>query len=101
MPDTTDPPSTPAQRPAGLERRQIDRTPPPPPRIIGEARVRPEHTRLEIAMDPQSWYPVLDRNPKALEPIARPAYLWIAVHGRPLHLRAAHFELHANPEEPR
>jgi len=46
-------------------------------------------------VDPPSWYPVLERNPEALDPVARPGYLWIAVHGRPMHVWAAHFEVRA------
>jgi hypothetical protein len=52
-----------------------DRVPPPPPRIIGEARVRPEHARRELGLDPRAWYPVLERNPEDLHVWARHFHL--------------------------
>lgn len=93
MPDTTDPPST----PTGPERRARDRT--PPPRIIGEARVRPGHARRELGLDSRAWYLVLERNPEALEPVAQPGYLWIDVQGHRRHVWARHF--HIRTEESR
>jgi hypothetical protein len=55
--------------------------------------------RRELGLDPRVWYPVLERNPEALEPMARPGYLWIDFQGRSMHVWARH--LHIRTEESR
>jgi hypothetical protein len=93
----TAPPSSTVPRWAGPERRRFDRSLLTAPRIIGEARVRPEHAQHAHAVDPRFWYPVLERNPEALDPVARPGYLWIAIRGRPVQVWAAHFDVTVDP----
>ena len=45
------------------ERRRIERPPRIAPRVIGRARVAPGYARLELGLDPEEWYPVVDRHP--------------------------------------
>jgi hypothetical protein len=94
MPDTTNPPSTPAQPPAGLERRARDRTPPPPPRVIGRARILPGQAWHSPGMDPRTWYHVLDGNPAVTTP-PLPGWMWIELNHKPRNVWAAHFEMRA------
>ena len=74
------------------ERRRFDRTPAPPPRVIGRARLRPPWTRVHPGLHAGEWYPVLERNPDILSAIegglARPGYVWIDVPGKALHVWA-------------
>jgi hypothetical protein len=97
MPDTTDPASTLPQPPAGLECRQVDRTPPPPPRVIGRARILAGQAWHSPGMDPKTWYPVLKSNPEVTTP-PLPGWMWIELHGKPRNVWAAHFEM--KPEAP-
>jgi hypothetical protein len=41
---------------------------------------------------PTEWVPVLERNEEAMELEPRPGYVWVAVHGRQLHIWADHRE---------
>ena len=89
--------STDRQRWAGPERRARDRTPPPPPRVIGRARLWPGEGWHSPGMNPQTWYPVLDGNPEVSTP-PLPGMMWIELHGRPRNVWAAHFEVHVEPQ---
>ena len=95
MPDDGPGPSTKPQRWAGSERRARDRTPPPPPRVIGRARLRPGQAWHYPGMDPGAWYPVLDRNPAVATP-PLPGWMGIELHGKPRNVWAAHFEVHGS-----
>jgi hypothetical protein len=86
--------STEPQRWAGPERRRFDRTPPPPPRVIGRARVLPGDRWHSPGFVPDAWYPVLDRNPAVTTP-PLPGWMWIELHGKPRNVWAAHFEVRA------
>ncbi|HEX3236178.1 MAG TPA: hypothetical protein VHR41_18445 [Gemmatimonadales bacterium] len=67
--------------------------PVPSPRVIGEARVRAEHARRALGLNPRVWYPILERNPESSEPVARSGYLWIEVDGEPRQVWARHFHI--------
>jgi hypothetical protein len=80
--DDSSPPSTGPQRYGGVERRGHDRTPPPAPRAIGRARVRPEHAGHALSLAPGRWYPVIEQPDDVLmSPID--GYVWIDLDGRP------------------
>jgi hypothetical protein len=49
--------------------------------------------RYYPSLRPGGWYALLDQNPEAVEPGARPGYIWIEVDGRPRHVWSAHFEI--------
>ena len=55
------------------------------------ARV-PPHLASRRPGLPAEWVPVLDRNEDAMEPVARPGYVWVDVRGRPLHVWEEHLE---------
>lgn len=75
------------------ERRLIDRTRPPTPRVIGRARVSATYPHIRTAPVPRGrWFPVVDGNPAVHHP-ALQGYIWIDVYGRLQHVRAAHFEI--------
>jgi hypothetical protein len=96
MANPTPPSSTEPQRWAGPERRRFDRTPPPAPRVIGRARLKPECVRHMHGLLAGEWYPVIER-PGGL--IGRPVegYIWLDYRGRPLSVWAAFFELAQEP----
>jgi hypothetical protein len=72
MVNDTPPSSTELQRWAGPERRRFDRTPPPPPQVIGHARLLPDQAWHSPGLDPTIWYPVLDGNPASRSPDTDP-----------------------------
>ena len=45
------------------------------------------------SLRPNGWYKLIGENPEALEPRARPGYLWIEVDGRPRQVWAGHFKV--------
>ncbi len=76
---------------AGPERRRFPRTPPPPPRVIGRARLRPEYSRM-AGLSAGTWYAVLERPPSVLTPPLA-GYCWIDLGGQPRHVRTAWLEI--------
>jgi hypothetical protein len=99
MPDTTGPPSPPAQPPGELERRQVDRSPPPSPRVVGRARLLPGDRWHSPGFLPDTWYPVLDRNP-AVTTLPLAGWMWVELYGRPRNVWAAHFEVQIGAPTP-
>jgi hypothetical protein len=82
----------------GPDRRQIDRSPPAPLRVLGRAPIQPGHDRLYPALRPAHWYTVVDRDPAAqlaLQGTPHLAgYVWIFVKdGEGRHVLAEHFEV--------
>jgi hypothetical protein len=75
---------------AGSERRACGRTP-PPPRVIGRARVV-DADRL-IGLELGRWFPVVDQNPQALRPEALAGYVWLDVDGWLRHVWAGFLEI--------
>ena len=92
MPDDSPPSSTNPQRYGGLERRARDRIPPPPPRVIGRARVRPEHARHALSLAPGRWYPLIEQPADVLTAPLK-GYVWIDLDGRPRSIWAAFLEI--------
>jgi hypothetical protein len=80
----------------GPERRQFDRTPPPPPKVIGRARIR-RGLLTYPGFRPGTWHAVLERNPRILVLAeggeALPGYIWVDGPTRAEHVWAAHFEV--------
>jgi hypothetical protein len=60
---------------------------------IGRARLVPRVSHHYPSLRPNGWYKVVGHNPEAVEPHARPGYLWIEVDGRPRQVWAGHFEV--------
>jgi hypothetical protein len=93
--------STTPQPYAGPERRHSDRTPPPPPKVIGRARVR-RGLLTYPGFRPGTWHAVLERNPRILSSTehgrALPGYIWVDGPTRAEHVWAAHFEVQLYPE---
>jgi len=75
------------------ERRVRPRPPGSSPTTAGRARLRNDTARFYPSLRPGGWYALLDRNPEAIDPHARPGYMWIEVDGRPRHVWSAHFEI--------
>jgi hypothetical protein len=74
--------STDPQPYTGPERRRVERPHPIPPRVIGRARVAPRYARLLLGLDPEEWYPVVDRNPNTIPQAAPPGYFgWMLERG--------------------
>lgn len=59
---------------------------------VGRARLLPRVSHHYPSLRPNGWYKVVGENPEALEPRARPGYLWIEVDGRPRQVWLGHFE---------
>jgi hypothetical protein len=65
-----------------------------PPRVIGRARVRPEHARHALSLAPGRWYPLIEQPADILtSPLDR--YAWIDLDGRPRSVWAAFLEIEA------
>jgi hypothetical protein len=79
--------------PASHERRRWPREAGAFMAAIGRARLGAYPSRYP-SLRPDDWYKVIGQNPEALEPLARPGYLWIEVDGRPRRVWAGHFEIH-------
>ena len=79
------------------ERRLRPRLPGSSPTTTGRARLRNDTARFYPSLRPGGWYALLDRNPEAIDPPARPGYMWIEVDGRPRHVWLAHFEIGERP----
>jgi hypothetical protein len=60
---------------------------------IGRARLLPRVAHHYPSLRPNGWYKVIGYNPEAIEPRARPGYLWIEVDGRPRQVWAGHFDV--------
>jgi hypothetical protein len=75
----------------GPERRRADRGP-PPPRVVGRARVRPEHARHALSLMPGRWYPLIEQPADLLTPPLE-GYVWIDLDGRPRSIWAAFLEI--------
>jgi len=88
--------STDPQRWSGPERRQCERTAFALPRVLGRARVRSEHARHAVALDPRTWYPVTEP-PADMLTRSLEGYVWIAL-DRPRHVWAAHLEVELDAE---
>ena len=84
-------PSSSRRRYLGPERRGVDRTP-PPTRVIGRARVRPEHCRHALSLAPGVWYPLIEQ-PADMLTAPLKGYVWIDLDGRPRSVWAAFLEL--------
>ena len=85
---------------AGPERRARDRTPPPPSRIIGHARVRPNATLAVQRLTAGVWYPVRDRNLEELRSAPLEGYVWVEVFGRLEHIWLEHVEVRPGEAKP-
>lgn len=57
-----------SERDAGPERRHRNRPLPGSPRVIGRARLHPEHIRRTLALTQGEWYPVIEQ-PAEMEPL--------------------------------
>jgi hypothetical protein len=77
----------------GPERRRVERPQRIPPTRIGRARVAPGYARLLLGLDPEEWYPVVDRNPDTIPQVAPPGYVWLDVGTRLRSCWAAHLEV--------
>jgi hypothetical protein len=86
--DDSSPPSTGPQGYGGVERRGHDRTPPPPPRVIGRARVRPEHAGHALSLSPGTWYPLIEQPADVLTAVQE-GYVGIDLAGQPRSVWAA------------
>jgi hypothetical protein len=75
------------------ERRRRPRSERSVAAAIGRARLVPRVSYHYPSLRPNGWYKVIGQNPTALEPRARPGFLWIEVDGRPREVWAGHFEL--------
>ena len=91
MPDDSPPPSTGPQHYGGVERRQHSRTP-AAPKVVGRARVRPEHARHALSLAPSRWYQVTEQPSDILTPPLE-GYVWIDLDGRPRSVWAAFLEV--------
>ena len=76
----------------GPERRRAHRRPPSAPRVIGRARIRPEHHHHAPALTPDQWYPLIEQPAEMLTPRLE-GYVWIDVGGRPRSIWSAFLEL--------
>jgi hypothetical protein len=56
------------------------------------ARLRAELAAQHPSIPADTWFPVLNRNPRALHPEPEPGHVWIEVEGRPRMLPADYFE---------
>jgi hypothetical protein len=63
------------------------------PRVIGRARVAPGYARLELGLDPDEWYPVVDRHPETRPPEAPAGYVWLDLGTGLRSCWAAHLEV--------
>jgi hypothetical protein len=97
MPDDNPPPSTPRRRYLGPERRNVDRLAPAPVKVIGRARVRPEHARHVLSLAPGRWYPLIEQPVGGLLPTAA-GYAWIDLDGRPRSVWSAFLEVELDRE---
>jgi hypothetical protein len=85
----------------GPERRRFKRGPPPPPRVIGRARLR-RALSVYPGFRPGIWHDVLERSPRILSlaedgtPLS--GYVWVDGPTRAEHVWAAHFEVQLYPE---
>lgn len=66
--------------------------PPAPPELIGWARVHPAHTRRALRLDPNRWYPVVERPADVLRSPLK-GYVWLDDGGRYRHVWAAVLEI--------
>ena len=74
----------------GPERRRFDRS--PPPRVLGRARVRPEHCRHALSLAPGTWYALIEQPADVLtQPLE--GSVWIDLDGRPQNVWAAFLEI--------
>jgi hypothetical protein len=65
---------------------------PAPAKVIGRARVRPEHARHALSLAPNRWYQVIEQPPDVLtNPLD--GYVWIDLDGWPRSMWAAFLEL--------
>jgi hypothetical protein len=76
----------------GPERRRSDRSPPPAPRVLGRARVRPEHCRHALSLAPGTWYALIEQ-PADLSTQPLEGYVWIDLDGRPQSIWAVFLEI--------
>lgn len=76
MPDYSALPSRGRRRYLGPERRQVDRAPPAPPKVIGRVRVRPERAKHASALERGRWYNVVEQAVDVLTPHLQ-GYGWI------------------------
>ena len=93
-PDDSALPSRSRRRYSGPERRSVDRTP-PPPQVIGRARVRPEHCRHALSLAPGVWYPLIAQPADVLTPPLQ-GYVWIHLDGRPRSVWSAFLQVELN-----
>src|SRR5215210_2398176 len=91
MPDDSPPPSPRRRRYLGPERREVGRPAPAAAKVIGRARVRPEHARHAVSLAPGRWYPVIEQPADVLTP-PLDGYVWIDLDGRPRSVWAAFLE---------
>ena len=92
MPDDSQLPSRGGQRYMGPKRRRFNRSPPPPPRVLGRARVRPEHCRHALSLAPGTWYALIEQ-PADLPTQPPEGCVWIDLDGRPQNVSAAFLEI--------
>lgn len=76
----------------GPERRRFDRSPPTALRVLGHARLRPEHARHAISLERERWYDVVEQPADVLTPPLA-GYVWIDLNGRPQSVWAAFLEI--------
>ena len=85
------------------DRRAVDRTPPPPLRVLGRARLRQEWARAHPALRAGEWYPVVDRNPNLFLAFevrpSLPGYLFLDTPSKGVQAPAAHFEVGVDVDE--
>jgi hypothetical protein len=81
------------------ERRRWPRTKGSFAPAIARARLLPRVSHHYPSLRPNGWYKVVSQNREAIEPRARPGYLWIEVDGRVREVWAAHFEVDLTARE--
>jgi hypothetical protein len=78
------------------DRRRVDRTPPLPPRVIGRARVLPEHAPHALSLAPGVWYPLIKQPANVLTPPLQ-GDVWIDLDGRPRSVWSAFLQVELDP----